>query len=244
MIMKTLLSLLFASLFLLQPTQARPKYYLYDDDVPFVEMMLEMMVAMGMIDKIPPHLMGSGPYMNPYTGTPFAYQPGFNTPYMMQGINPYAMASPPNFMGYGTYMNPSMGNPFTNPPGLNAPDMMQNMVPKTIPNPAEALTNQQAPRENESYRGNKIALLNGLWITEYGEMLGIKDRQFLWSDGNEHYLAGQLHAQDDVLSLRVQENGLVTHYQYRIDQNNLQTRDQDGVVRSFVKVPINQGYTY
>ena len=240
--MKTFLGLILASLFLLQPAQASPKYYHYDGDVPFVEMMLDMMVAMGVIDKIPPNLMGYGPYMSPYTGNPFLNQPGFNAPNMMQGIGPNTMTSPPSLMGYGNYMNPYMGNPFTNQPGFNAPNMMQGMNPNTMPNPYDALTNNQTPRGNEPYGDNKIALLNGVWVTDYGEILGINNQQFLWSDGYANYLTGQIHSRDNVFSLKVQGDGPVSSYQYRVDQNRLQTRDSDGVVRSFIRVPMNQGY--
>jgi len=39
---------------------ARPKLYYYDGGVPMIEMMLNMMVAMGMIDKIPPGTLRYG----------------------------------------------------------------------------------------------------------------------------------------------------------------------------------------
>jgi len=162
---------------------------------------------------------------------------------MMQGINPNTMTSPPNFMGYGTYMNPYMGNPFTNQPGFNAPNMMQGINPNTMTSPYDALTNKQTPCVDGSCGDNKTALLNGVWITRDGEILGIENQQFLWSDGYANYLTGQINTRDNEFSLKVQGNGLVTSYQYRVNNNRLQTRDSNGVVRSFIKIPMNQGYT-
>lgn len=53
--------------FALQPTEAaRPKLYYYDGDVPMIEMMLNMMVAMGMIDKVPSGYLHNGSFRSRY----------------------------------------------------------------------------------------------------------------------------------------------------------------------------------
>ena len=43
--------------------EARLKYYRYNDNIPMVEMSLNMMVAMGVLEQIPSRLVHDG---NPY----------------------------------------------------------------------------------------------------------------------------------------------------------------------------------
>ena len=174
---KILLGVLLTSFMLNQPLQANTKVYQYSGDMPFIEMMLNMMASMGMIDKIPPNFLANGNY------------PGFNSPDRWQGFKP-------------NMMNRQHGSQSTN-------------------NPAK---------------------LSGVWLTQHGEMLAIKNQQFLWSDGRANYLTGLIKAQGNVFSLKAKDNGLVVNYQYQLDNARLQTRDSNGVVRSFIRVPVNRGY--
>ena len=195
---KFLLSVLLLSFMLNHSLQANTKYYQYDGDMPFIEMMLNMMVTMGMIDKIPP-----------------------------------------NFVGYGNYNNnPYMANPYTNYPGFNAPNRWQGFNPNTMNRPPWL----QSPCVNESCGNNNAVKLNGVWVTQHGEMLGIKNQQFLWSDGRSNYLTGLIKTRGNTLSLKVKDKGLVMNYQYQLDNARLQTRDANGVVRNFIRAPLNQGY--
>ena len=94
--MRILLSILLISFLLTQPSQASPKLYQYDGDLPFIEMMLNMMTAMGMIDKVPSDAIGYGNnYNNPYMANAFTPRPGFYEPNMWQGIGPNTMTRPP-----------------------------------------------------------------------------------------------------------------------------------------------------
>ena len=157
-----------------QSAHANTKYYRYDGDMPFIEMMLNMM-TMGMIDKVPR-----------------------------------------NFPGYGNYYNnPNMGNRFTN---------------------------QSSPCANKPCGTNNPSQLNGVWITKNGEMLGINNQQFLWTDGRSHYLTGLINARGNAFSLKVKSNGLVMNYQYQLDNSRMQTRDSNGEVRNFIRLPMNRGY--
>lgn len=184
MIMKRLISIFFISSLFIYSTQAEVRYYRYDSDMPFIEMMLNMMVAMGMIDRIPPGFINRGGYYpRPYRPHNYPYQyesPDYNYSYEM-----------------------------------------------TIP-----------PCEGEFCSNNNTNHLNGLWITPHGEMLGINDQKFLWSDGYSKYLAGYVKAKEDMFSLKVLGNGMVLSYQYKLDNNRLQTRDEKGVIRSFIKAPM------
>ena len=88
--------------------------------------------------------------------------------------------------------------------------------------------------------GVQSAYLNGLWVTDSGEMLGIKNNRFLWSDGDSRYLTGTIRAVQDMLVANVDgETGRVMQYRYRIDNNRLMTQDPSGLVRVFNRVPVN-----
>ena len=187
---KVLLGVLLTCFMLNQPLQASTKVYQYNGDMPFIEMMLNMMVTMGMIDKIPPNFLANGNYYN----------------------------------------NPAMTNPYTNHPGFNATDRRQGFNPNTM------------NRQPGSQSINNSAKLNGVWLTQHGEMLAIKNQQFLWSDGRSNYLTGLIKTQRNAFSLKAKDNGLVLNYQYQLDNVRLQTRDTNGVVRSFIRVPMGQGY--
>ena len=195
---KILLGVLLTSFMLNQPLQANTKFYQYDGDMPFIEMMLNMMATMGMIDKIPPNFISNGNYYN----------------------------------------NPTMANPYTNYSGFNAPDRWQGFNPNTM----NRQHRSQSPCVNESCGNNNPAKLNGVWVTQHGEMLGIRNQQFLWSDGRSNFLIGLIKTQGNAFSLKVKDNGLVMNYQYKLDNARLQTRDANGVVRSFIRLPINQSY--
>ena len=195
---KILLGVLLISFIFNQPLQASTKFYQYNGDMPFIEMMLNMMATMGMIDKIPPNFMANDNYYN----------------------------------------HPTMANPYTNYPGLYTPDRRQGFNPNTMNRPHGS----QSACVNESCGNNNPAKLNGVWLTQHGEMIGIKNQQFLWSDGRSNYLTGLIKTQGNVFSLKAKDNGVVMNYQYQLDNARMQTRDTNGVVRNFIRVPMNQGY--
>ena len=88
--------------------------------------------------------------------------------------------------------------------------------------------------------GVQSVYLNGLWITDSGEMLGIKNNRFLWSDGDSRYLTGTIRAIADTLVASVDgDEGRVMQYRYRIGNNRLVTQDPSGLVRVFTRVPVN-----
>ncbi|MCK4704465.1 MAG: hypothetical protein KAT90_03200, partial [Gammaproteobacteria bacterium] len=68
-----------------QMVSAGPKLYKYDGKMPFVQMMLSMMVAMGIIDRYPTngrYGLSSSPYSrfnNPYMSSPWS-RTGLNDP--------------------------------------------------------------------------------------------------------------------------------------------------------------------
>ena len=212
--MKVLSGFLISGILLLslvcQPVNADMKYYQYNGDMPFIEMMLNMMVAMGMIDKVPPGMPAyNGFYTNPYMGSPYQTQPYFNgfpaRPDMASAMPPGMLTGPPVSL-----MNqPSANMPCSNPSCINP---------------------FQAER------------LNGVWLSRQGEMLGIKNRQFLWSDGYSRYLNGQIKINPQAFTLKTAANVPSVSYQYQLNNNRLQTRDTNGIVRQFVRMPMKRNY--
>ena len=198
--MKLIVKVLVIMFCLISSTGAAADYrlYQYNGDLPFVEMMLGMMTAMGMIEEIPDYLKNNGHYNYSALSRRYGYQPGFNPPFMYQGQYPDSV-------------NYSQNN--------------NKFSQKCIEGNCER---------------NKPLRLDGVWVTQYGEILGIKGRQFLWSDGKNHYLAGEFKRRANDFSLKVSQSGYVVNYEYRVDGNYMQTRDKGGIVRSFLRAPYNQ----
>ncbi len=88
--------------------------------------------------------------------------------------------------------------------------------------------------------GLKIPDLNGLWVAQSGEMLGIKNHRYLWSDGDSRYLTGQLKIQNEYLLANVDGHEQVMRFKYKLAGNRLLTMQPDGVIREFVRMPRGQ----
>jgi len=194
--MNIIIKALIIALCLVTGAQANSKLYQSNGDLPFVEMMLAMMTAMGMIDEVPEYLINHGGYYN-NSALPgsYAYQPGVNAPLLHQGQYPESA-----------------------------------LYPQQINKLTRQCTDGNCER-------NKRSGLDGVWMTQYGEMIGIKEHQFLWSDGKSRYLTGEIKKSKSDFSLKVSQSGHIVNYQYIVEGNRMQTRDINGIVRSFVKVP-------
>lgn len=91
--------------------------------------------------------------------------------------------------------------------------------------------------------GLKKPNLDGLWVAKNGEMLGVKNHRYLWSDGNSRYLTGQLKIQNEYLVANIDGHETLMRFKYKLAGNHLMTMQEDGVVREFVRTSGNQyGY--
>ncbi len=306
----------FASLLLILlldlPVQADTKYYQYNGNLPFIEMMLNMMVVMGMLDKVPPQMIGNGyggqnyltrqllsnallknallkqrdlslSGMNPYgmhsTGlSPYGMNPVGLNPVSLNSLSLNPLLSGPWFgspwnnafrggFPARSYINrPFIGDSFSNYPP-SAMTLRRSPLSRYVrpfspnnynfgpPSPLAKLYRRQniaryygdsgfndaSPCVTE-YCGllpgsaNAIARLNGVWVTDSGEMLGIKNRRFLWSDGKSRYLTGNIKVLPDTLVASVDGNKRVMRFGYRLRNNRLLTQDPDGLVRVFSRM--------
>ena len=82
--------------------------------------------------------------------------------------------------------------------------------------------------------------LNGLWIGDNGEMLGIRGNRFLWYDDDNQYAKGQLFKSPTMIKARI--DGAITdvHYHYRLQGNELVMISRNGKMRTFNRMPLIQ----
>ena len=90
--------------------------------------------------------------------------------------------------------------------------------------------------------GLKKPNLNGLWVAQNGEMLGVNNQKFLWSDGTERYLTGLIKIQNEYLLARVEGKEQLMRFKYKLAGDHLLTMQPDGVIREFVRMSPGQYY--
>ena len=90
--------------------------------------------------------------------------------------------------------------------------------------------------------GLKKPNLNGLWVAQNGEMLGVNEQKFLWSDGVERYLSGQIKIQNEYLLARVEGREQLMRFKYKLAGDHLLTMQPDGVIREFIRMSPEQYY--
>jgi hypothetical protein len=88
--------------------------------------------------------------------------------------------------------------------------------------------------------GLKKPSLDGLWVAQDGEMLGVKNNRYLWSDSKSRYLTGQLKVQNEYLIANVDGHDQLMRFKYKLSGNRLLTMQPDGKVREFVRASANQ----
>lgn len=320
-----------------QIVSAEIKLYQYDGKMPFVKMMLNMMVAMGIIDRVPtnsvyglsgyPGSRWSG-YNNPYsralamrglspgyTNNPLLRSPwlqspwsqsAFNTPSPVWGSPSWGVLPLDSHTPYGSqwsspdltgWVNEPWETSAWNPEAETSTKSSQPNVP-LVQNfynvPEKTRQNNQSPlrklvpvershqppgwqsaakakkpsplrkKSKQKQRKQKPCVtdfcglkkpdLNGLWVAQNGEMLGINNKRYLWSDGDSRYLTGQLKVQNEYLVASVDDHEKLMYFKYKLAGNHLLTLRPDGTIREFVRMPANrlgdnyrglgQGYGY
>jgi len=136
------------------------------------------------------------------------------------------------------------------PPGPPNPQARsQFSPPQSSAKQSKKQHRQEKPCVTE-YCGLKKPNLNGLWVAQDGEMLGIKNRRYLWTDGDSRYLTGQLKVQNEYLLANVDGHEKLMRFKYKLAGNHLLTMQPDGKIREFVRTPNNRydgqypGYGY
>ncbi len=90
--------------------------------------------------------------------------------------------------------------------------------------------------------GLKKPNINGLWVAQNGEMLGVKNKRYLWSDGKARHLTGQILIQNEYLLTSVDGHKKTMRFKYKLAGNHLLTMQPDGTIREFVRMPNKQNF--
>jgi len=88
--------------------------------------------------------------------------------------------------------------------------------------------------------GLKIPSLNGLWVAQDGEILGVNQNRYLWSDGESRYLTGYIKIQNEYLLASVDDHDKVMQFKYKLAGDHLLTMEPDGSIHEFIRMPVNQ----
>ena len=82
-------------------------------------------------------------------------------------------------------------------------------------------------------------------VAENGEMLGVKNKRYLWADSNERSLTGQLQIQNEYLLTSVDGHEKIMRFKYKLAGNHLLTMTPEGSIREFVRIPVRStGHQY
>ncbi len=81
--------------------------------------------------------------------------------------------------------------------------------------------------------GLKKPNLNGLWVSQSGEVLGINNHRYLWNDGSSRYLTGQIKVHNEYLIANVDDHEKIMRFKYKLAGNHLLTMQSDGTIREF-----------
>ena len=167
---------------------------------------------------------------------------------VVQNFNYNVPASPTGSVQQQTQQRTSKPSPLSKLPPANRPPVRQQAQ-----QPAQASAPQQrkqSPLHKKNgmnirqkpciseFCGLKKPNLNGLWAAENGEMLGVKNKRYLWSDSNERYLTGELLIQNEYLLANVDGHEKIMRFKYKFAGNHLLTMTPDGVIREFVRIPV------
>ncbi len=102
---------------------------------------------------------------------------------------------------------------------------------------------QQKPCITE-FCGLKKPNLDGLWVAQDGEMLGIKNNRYLWSDSSSRYLTGKIKIQNEYLLANVDGHDRLMRFKYKLAGNHLLTMQPDGKIREFTRMRADQYSNY
>lgn len=257
---------------------AEIRNYQYDGKLPFVKMMLNMMVAMGILDRAPVN----GIYNTHNMYTPYGMSKNRygnrNWANNVWGNNiqnnalgnaawgqPRWGVLPDDSYSLGNYQNnyPSNMNGWVNEPwemsawnnhrqNKQVADVVERAQRDTASNQSgKSLATGQSPRLSPKLKqkacvtefcGLQAPSLNGLWISREGEMLGVKNSSYLWSDGQSRHLTGEIKLKNNYFLVSADGYDQLMRFKYNLDGNYLLTMQPDGLVREFKRVSSEQSY--
>jgi hypothetical protein len=130
--------------------------------------------------------------------------------------------------------------------GRNISPLRKLVPPKRSHRPSKKASKPaRSSRRNEKpciteFCGLKKPNLNGLWMAQNGEMLGVNDDRYLWSDGQSRYLSGQIKIQNEYLLTSIDDDDALMRFKYKLAGNHLITLRPDGTTSEFVRIPMSR----
>ena len=168
-------------------------------------------------------------WMNPWS-SPYAYLGGL--PYT--SIYPSTPLSTDGLQG----LSRSGTHNKTDNSSNNSNDSRGSEQPAWFGKPSRVSYNRGAYRsDNSRYRR-----LNGLWVGNEGEMLGIRGERFLWYDDRNQYAIGHLSRSPTMMKARIDGTNDVISYHYRLSGDELVIMSRDGKMRVFNRMPLLKSY--
>ena len=121
----------------------------------------------------------------------------------------------------------------------NKPSPLAKHSSRSSPRPPQRKSSKQKPCVTD-FCGLKKPNLNGLWLAQNGEMLGVKNHRYLWSDSKSRYLTGLIKIQNEYLLANIDGHDQLMRFKYKLAGNRLLTMQPNGKVREFVRASANQ----
>ena len=265
-----------------QLVSADVRNYQYDGKMPFVRMMLDMMSAMGILDRVPAHGTSGRYGRSRYSNSPWSRSTlngnnwnGWNgnnwggnsqdgTPW---GDPRWGVLPSESYALNDGWVNESWESSSWNPQRQVAQTdntYRQNNISQgdtalqtrsqqpEQPRKQSSIKYSTRPSNNElkqkpcvtDFCGLKKPDLNGLWVSDTGEMLGIKNNSYLWSDGDSRYLTGEIKIQNKYLIASINGHPQLMHFKYKHSGDHLLTMGENGKVREFARMSAAQYYRY
>jgi hypothetical protein len=268
-----------------QLVHAEIKNYQYDGKLPFVQMMLSMMVAMGILDRVPVsniyNRYGSYGMLNNRYAQLWANKNGFDRGgYDSSGFGRWGDSRSVDWgqPRWGVLPEESYSlNGWVNEPwelsvwnnkkqdkqevavhhhnDISAETSYKNqphqssLKKSSLDNKQK---NKQAKKSKQSTKlkqkacvtdfcGLQAPNLNGLWLSREGELLGVKNNNYLWSDGQSRHLTGNIKLQNDYLLVSADGYQQSMRFKYKLDGRYLLTMQPDGKIREFKRVSNGSG---
>jgi len=199
---------------------------------------------------------GGGYWNNPW-GSAWSNQwmNPWSNPWSTTIVNPYA--SPYSGLGGWPYM-PGYPNLLMSPNTLFESDQTMDDQLQSDPssvnqqpghdgytlNPTSWSANPATSNhDRDRYRSDNRSpesRLNGLWIGDNGEMLGIRGGNFLWYDGNNRYANGKLIKTPTMMEARAEGSNMIIRYHYGFLGDELVTMSRKGKIRTYSPMPLKQ----
>ncbi len=185
----------------------------------------------------------SSQWMNPWSNPVNTLYTPYLSPYSGLSNWPYTSAYPNMPMSPSTVFESAPGldnQPLTDPSSINPqPGQGGYSLNPTSWSVNTSRLNDARDRSRSGYSSPERRL-NGLWIGDNGEMLGIRGDNFLWYDGNNRYANGKLIKTPTMIEARAEGSNMIIRYHYGFLGDELVTMSRKGKIHTYSPMPLKQ----